>query len=453
MQENEYPFESGIRFGLRKTGVNPRDMQALSTALNFKCSDGGIDFVPAKTPFTSNFTLDWPFPQLLVLQKLILLCERTRISEWDSNLGVFVPKITDLAVDDVWDYADYGDYVVLCSSGIIIERAIEGMYTSYTGSRMPNARTICDFKGQMIAGNIPGWYDASTSFVTWGRIGTIDFDLGQTDLSATSRGAISQQAGYGPLRGGGVLLKVARLGDVIMLYGSNTVEMLTPVKSPVATFGFKEIFPFGILDKGAVGGTKDEHLIISSDGTLYKVSTQGTEKLGYKEFFANFAGEKIQITYNGVANEYYISNGLRTFIYSKGGLTETGQTITSGGVDNGVFECICHGVVDTNLMVTDRISFKQRSMKTIYAIEISAETAEQLEVAVDWRNAVTNVWRRTPFRRTGPHGVVTIPCSGVDFRIVVRQTNPVACLIDRIVVRWKLTDMRSVRGLFDGGVK
>jgi hypothetical protein len=306
--------------------------------------------------------------------------------------------------------------------------------------------------------------------VRWTEIGGFDF-FGQTASS------MKNTAGEMYIPGGGTeaVLAIHPMTTCVIVYCTQSVWKLTPVKEPAPTFSPELLCGVGIANPLAAGGNEEEQVFVDRSGFLHAI-TYGpmrslTEKrIGYQEFFKPMQ-ENLSITtgvgcisvvYNAYENEYYISNSDKGYIFKEGALTGCDKIITSmiavrrddDAINNILLRdaplAVYTDVSDDKWVYakTDVIDFNLSAIKTIMAIEVegSLGTNHYTEVAVEWRRNRGDIWRQSKWKKCSPSGIAFPIVSGTDFRIIIRSTPIEGVNIERITVEWKLTDKSSVRG-------
>lgn len=102
------------------------------------------------------------------------------------------------------------------------------------------------------------------------------------------------------------------------------------------------------------------------------------------------------------------------------------------------------------LIVSETIDFGYRGQKTIFSIEAGISGAEGAEVAIDWRGSTTEGFQRTNFVPLNSLGTAVLIATGVEFRLCIRFSSflPFISSLDYVKVRWKMTDLRGLRGVY-----
>jgi hypothetical protein len=102
---------------------------------------------------------------------------------------------------------------------------------------------------------------------------------------------------------------------------------------------------------------------------------------------------------------------------------------------------------DHPVIVTDIFDMKLRSLKTVTALEIGT-MSEDVKAAIDYRYEANQVFATTPYKNLHVNGVVTFPVTAIEFRIRIWFKNQDDIDLSYILVRWKMTDKRTVRGTY-----
>lgn len=141
--------------GLRPTSQSIRNNSMLiecKGAVGMLGALGSIDELEVNTLLSSNEEIikdDFPFPQVLVLDKHILVCNRESIYEIVGN--TLELKITTTG-GRLWSVASFQDFLYISNGVVAITRdPFTGIYSER--SDLPKSSAICNFNGQVIVGN------------------------------------------------------------------------------------------------------------------------------------------------------------------------------------------------------------------------------------------------------------------------------------------------------------
>jgi len=432
MKEYQFPLNSFSK-GLRPEITTARTSDFLVESLNAAPGKGGLRRqVPINSAFPS-ISIDFPFPQLFFFKEFTLIGTRAGVYELQDD-GTWLQVITK-DVSEAWEMLDFGSYILIVNIGVVWGRNIDtGEYE--VDPAFPFCTSIENFNGQLITiGNIED-FSLKPSRVTWSKIGSKDFTVDRSNI-----------AGWAEIEGSGLVRNVLSLDGGFVVYSENAVTWFMAVNAPTPTFGKRRLLNFGIPSKGAVCKGDGKHLALMTNGDLYEITSEGKKYIGFGEFFDSF--EEVRITYNPIDDEFYISNGLRTYIYSSNGLGQVSSIITSGGIFEGDFYAMARSAgSEAFLVTTDTFDLGTRGQKTIYAIELQADAEAPIEVAVYWRSNVNEGFRLSKWTRCGPSGIATLIVAGIEFRLAVRVEGPGEVNISSANIRWKLTDKRSIRGQY-----
>jgi len=436
MREFENVFDKGLLHGLRSDAVEPAKEQRLVELKNLRSSEFGLKPVEQMTyPFDAVFA--WPFPQMFVLRELRLMATETAIYECDED---WLPTlmISGLAMGDIWQIADFGKFLLMTNGSQFVQRAGDtGVWSSFASTAsLPNMKTVCNFRGQLIGGNITGWEDCDQNYVAWSDIGSAEFYPG-----------LRNEAGYAPMSWNGSVLRVLELGDLVAVYGENGVSLLKPASQYM---GIKELDLPGIPVAGAVGGSSRSHVFVDYSGDLWLMGPDGKPKnLGYREFISEMDAGEIVVSYNRQQDEFYISDGVLGFVLGKSGLCQTHQLVSSAAFDRGTLFGTFESDGDTGaLVVSDVMDFSQRAFKTLEIMQANCSSASRMWMQVYWRSDVQGTWRQSEWQWINPTGFTTPMMTAVDFKLAFKAEDFSDVKLAYIKSRLKLSDKRSIRGTY-----
>lgn len=435
MREFEYPFEEGLRRGLRIERVSSPTEQWLVECWNLRPRATGLmPIVSITNPFSQ--AISWPFPQVLVDRNYRLLADSADIYTCDDSWAT-TSQISGLAVGDCWDMADFGDFILLTNGQQIVQRyGSTGAWSSFVGSTtIPMCKTLCNFRGQVVAGNVSGWYDCEPNYVAWSDIGSADFVPG-----------LKNEAGYSIMPFSGEVLRVLPLVDAVLVYGENGVAVMRPADR---YFSLAYLLPVGIPSKGCVGGSENFHAFVDYNGELWKIGADLTpQKLGYREYITQMDASKIMISHNSGEDEFYISDGELTFILTPFGLCQSYQLPTSVVFVDGQLTGVSFDGDDTEArVVTDLVDFGVRSFKTMSVIEVGGYSPNPFYGCVDWRSNNSGSFVRSSWLMVNPTGFVTPIVTAHDFRLCVKTSLFDDVELRYLIARVKNVDKRAMRGV------
>lgn len=449
MREFEYTFDDGLSVGLRHHHKNPRGSQALVSCKNWRATPVGLsEWLEPELAYNSRSVS--PFPQLFIGQVAVVLIDRSlvsgqdRIYEW-SNGGFQLKAAIAFGTygqGGRYSFADFGPYAVLTNGkSLSIRGADTGNWTvSSALGTIPLMKTVLSFRGQLVGGGIySSWHGCNNASIVWSKIGSIDCTPDRANT-----------AGFRPMPQGGTVHQVLELGKKVIAYGSRGICELIPVTNPVPTFGLETLLGQGIVSEGAVAGDDTRHIFIDKLGWLWELN-KGMElkKLGYQEFMTQLDPVSLSITYDKLEDEFHITDGEKGFLLTRSGLSEIGMAVTGiGEVDGG------HAFVGQRLSLDeleftiDTLDFGMRGNKTVMLTEFGVTGGNGGMMQMGWRSdsMVPLSWTRpVPVNK---EGVGTQIISGTDFQLRYAATRGLNTQIDYLKLRWKMTDLRSLRGVY-----
>ena len=442
MREYSLPLREVFNRGLRRNENHIRNDVALVTCFNAAPSSKGLEKLREFPNYLPQLDGAWPFPQLFFLKGKTFVGTSTGLYEYFPNSDTYELRI-QMHVVDPWAMLDFAPFYLCINESRMWAFNVElGVFEEVDYTKYPRCSAFTNFNGQLITGGditFEGDVQKYRSRVAWSNIGSFDFTIGRKNV-----------AGFTELDRGGAIRNILPLPNGFVVYSTRQIVMFTAVSSPVVTFSKRILLEKGVPYKGSVCKGRDEHIALTTDGTLYRITMEGVEEIGYEEFFDDFKVYKTVLTYNPLEEEYYLSNGLRTYVYRKEGLGELGQPITSGGLTyEGNFEVQTKPSINTDfIVVTDTFDMEVRGQKTLYAVEIASDSVKEMEMSIFWRSSAQESFRQTKWVRVGPTGIATLPTTGVEFRLALRVQDGGSVHLSGVNVRWKLTDKRAIRGQY-----
>ena len=420
MKEFEYTFQKGLQHGLSPDKGNPTNSEFLSDCWNVKCSPLGlVSYNELAAPFSN--TVIWPFPQFFAGMTQGLLCTGTEVfvvgSDYSQTFKVSTSQGT------FWSLADFGPYVILANGvSVVIPSMTTGVWSAYTtapSTTLPLLGTVCNFKGQLVGGNVKSdWYGEGSNSVVWSDIGSVNCTPG-----------LKNEAGHRPMNWNGSVLMVKRLGDFCLVYGDSGISALVPAQQ---MFGLKEVPSGGILWAGAVGGDLEKHLFVSSENELWLIEkTLDPKRLGYREILKDMTNPVV--SHDPTLDEFHVSDDVSGYVLTftaRGSLvspaamalTKCYQRPTSVGNFGGKRVGMSKNSDDYSVqVVTDVMDFGVRSLKTVAMIECDFESDVPLYLAVDYRYDKRGSFTRSAWRLTNKEGVAWCGVTAVDFRICLKS--------------------------------
>jgi hypothetical protein len=395
----------------------------------------------------------------------------------DAMTTINVPTVYPINID----FADFGWFYAMAyaeissgSLGVYCYIREPGIGSATTAVRAlptdncPEFISCCNFKGQPILGGIIStdkqWTQLGSCSVVWGAVGQWEF-----------RPNVNRTAGYIKMPWSdwdeGLVHKVTRLGNNVMVYGNGGRAALKPYTQNLATgFGLvDEVNGTGINKGFHMAGDSQLHGFVDTNNEFWVVeSGPKFTKMGYKEWFTDLldenkdigVGTPMIVSYDPSNRRFYIGGYSSAYVLTEWGLYSTHQSITGvgnyrGNVLCGFFKDL--GDYEGRFQIAD-IDFKQRGLKTVEHVELGVDYSpvgsERLSVGVDTKYSHSEEVREGNWVRMNKEGVGYLGKTAVDFRVKVkvgdyRDGDP---KFDSLKVRFKMVDKRSIRGMYDADI-
>jgi len=447
----------------------------------------------------------WPFPQLIRGSAVTLLCTSTNVylvdeSNWTittiTTYDYYNPAISQAIVaGGYWHFADFFNtwflYNGSCSVmkfGDDIKYYTQDEVTIKSGCAMRGRLILYGFNASDYWSNTwdtiltslmtseepphsslpttmtdvgPNWLWYSTigggdiKFIhnpTLAQVGSLGLTDGHTATNPLFLDYLKRnECGLIPTRAQDSGLVIKPLGTLLIAFGFDAISVYQQFSEPVPSFGLLRTFPYGIASRGAVGGNEDAGYIFVDDRAyLRSVDREGNiSKLDYQEFMDGMTLANIVVSYDPAEGEFFISDGISTFVYvlDSQGLTKAPEAVTGIVTAEGNTYAMTKAYTDDDfLLVTDTFDMGVRGLKQIKGIEVGGSPDTTLEAAFDYRNDGSASFTRTAYRNCNSMGWVEMNLTAVEFRLVLRvSTRTGNEKIDYIKVKWQPIDFRSTR--------
>ncbi len=488
------------QFSLRSDENRPSP-GGLVECVNARSGDGYIEgYYPNIRPFTTiysgaspaNIVVDWPFPQLFLTDRGVILGNRSGLYTLSYAAGKW--SITTLvqrvaAADVNWPYtlANVPGFPVIASGDLLFYYDYNGGSPRDIGWNIDDSGGVsgdkwnsawrqpiaaCYNHGQVFLAGATS-YEGTPShsrLVRWSQIGSFDF-MGHT------ASAVLNTAGfwYPETSDKDIVMAAKPLGKATIIYTQFGVFSLIPASAPAPAFQIRRIYEGGINNPLAVGCSLSEHVFVDRLGTLCMIGGDlEVKQLGYSEFLAPMNEDTIvssgtnlvSVTHNPLEDEYYIGNATGGYILNKVGFVGCAKTVSgmlsyeeSNSLVAAAFGTAPGGALGFSLdsgnkylqLVTEPTDLGIPAIKTIQMVSVPCSIPEgsQVEVAIDWRMDKYSQFRRSRWVRANPEGAAYPVVSATDFRVCVRVSPYDGARIYGINVAWKSTDRRNIRGTYD----
>ena len=294
---NIFPLSSG----LVSVDNYMHEQKALHGCVNLR--PVGDVLMRFEKPQRARNVMDFPFPQIWEGNKYRIVVTRQEI----------IINETERLKNDghLFDFADFHDFVLGVSPTTILYREVANDRFVLNGvGSIPTGDSMVNNNGQLLVGGLTGsWYNTPKQTICWSHIASTDFFLDNTN-----------ESGYMVLQNVNEIYKLLKLGEFIIAYTDRGMYKCVPTG---LAYGFVKINDIAAVSTGTIAGTVNKHIFISSDSYLYLVTNSEVKKLGYSWLSRKLNILTARILYNAHTQDFYITDGLHTFILCDDGLFET----------------------------------------------------------------------------------------------------------------------------------
>lgn len=145
-----------LKHGLRPSARMPRNSKFLTECKGAVGQDGvlrTLDTLALTAALTGAgiTTADFPFPQLFILERHVLVANRTSIYEWNGTTGALFLAIGSLTTGGKWTLASSHNFIYMSNGVVSVVRNAESQVWALN-TTAPKG-TVCMFNGQILVGN------------------------------------------------------------------------------------------------------------------------------------------------------------------------------------------------------------------------------------------------------------------------------------------------------------
>lgn len=460
MREFELLIDRAFTRGIRSNPQEGLSLQTLYTAYNVKAGKHGLEPYSVITmPTAWNLTLPnyWPYPMIHTgvggtshaITKQVS-DGKIRLYKINSNNTVTLKHTFSAGVltSTVIDIADFGNYVMFVTDAYSLAFDVEAeAYTPDWDIAYPvmiPTELCCNFRGQFIyarpkvfSSDLPIPQYNANKYVGYSNIGSIVIRTSQ-----------QIEAGSSFIPTSGEVLRILPMADHIIVYCSDSIWALSPKREPVFTYSPTLLYGEGIAWKHAVDGGTQHHVAILASGEVLMIDN------GLKVINLDFS-ERFNVPYSTTAvydaqyNEWRISDTTTGYILSGKGLTSCNQRVT-GILQNTNYGAVISGTDYSVRFKTDVLNFGMAGIKTITGIEVNGqEYPLGGTVSVDYKYDLKSLtFMTSPEVPINPMGWVAAPVSGMEMRVNVTFSGASNVYLRHLKIRWKMSDIRSLRGIY-----
>lgn len=460
MREFDILIDEALKNGLSPLYVTPMNSQLLYECLGWRVGRAGLEPYKIKTnPLDFPMLYSWPFPQFVCGEKYNLLIVRDAVTNHEELIYLVSNDHQTITLAHVIDWltygkgtlvevADFGEYALMVNgkARVFYNTVTSTWESSGAVATMPLMTTICNFKDQVFGGGVKSsWYDCDETFYCWSKIGQVDFTPDRMNIS-----------GYRRCPYGGEVLHTRRLADQVVGYSTKGITGFVPVTDPHATFGTVEMLDIGLLNQGAVNGNLDRQVFLGEDYILREITKQGVKELGYEFYMRQLLeeDEDVIISYDKKGNDFYIGNSVKTFLLSPNGMSELPQHPSTVWRNNNNTYMLPATVDEYEPLITSQpFDFGYAGMKTNFTIESDISNAEGLMATIDYTYD-NKVYATAPYKPLNMQGSGLCIGSGNSLRYRLKaESIDETTKISRIIGRYKMNDLRTIRGIHAPGLR
>lgn len=300
--------------------------------------------------------------------------------------------------------------------------------------------------------------------------GMLGFEDGDAELDAMVEllirdAFIQRRVGIIPCRFTGPIRTLKRLGANLVVYGQRGISLLS--KGPGGGYTETPISRRGVPSRGAVAGDDSEHTIINTDGEVWRFASSGVVRLGFKEFIASLTLASAIISFDPEFREYWISDGVATYILTPSGLGGPVSLLPSSLVRSYATATLIGTAptVDFNITVTPPtdldhtdsdivlirtvpVDLGRRGQKHVTTIHVASEGIRDGRATVHYRQDQTSAtFTRRNQDKVNLKGVARIDVNLVDGMIEVLGVAPTQdAEYNYIEARYQTDDRSHIRG-------
>ena len=276
MKQFDLQFEEPFKAGLRPESEISDDGKFLTLASNCFPYQGVLR---SAEQWAETFPSIMEHCQIFTTIEGVFLLTTSKLYSYNgSNLTLLKSNIP---VGSTWSCADFSPVIVFMNGITNVIRDYQGNWSIGSTAISKSYQAICHFRGRLLGG--------IGKTLDWSGVGNFKF-LSSTDLD----GLVENSAGTRDMDWGGTILAIHSLGKSCVIYGTGGITVIEPthvsisdyeLKQTITTFKFDNLDYIGIPSGQAVIKINEsEHMFVKNDGYLYKLTSQGIQRLGYKEF-------------------------------------------------------------------------------------------------------------------------------------------------------------------------
>lgn len=248
-----------------------------------------------------------------------------------------------------------------------------------------------------------------------------------------------------PFRGD-VLDMIVSNGQLFVFGEDGVCSLAVAPQATGATYYITGKQPFGIKQRGAVGGDESSFVFIDKFNQLWKVSSEGLLKLDFSDYMEELSGE-IYITKDPDEEIFYIGDDTVSFLLNGRRLTRVYQTVQHASGAYSFRAGVTYETGDTKARFrTEKLDLGNTDNKTLTGVAIGMDRR-----ATGKARAVANVNGKevmTPSVMLNKEGYAATKIYGAQHEVEVEIDEFKNLNIDHIELKWQIDDRRQRRGTF-----
>lgn len=491
----EIRLKNALRQGLRSSADQDRNDQFLTDAYGVRPTRFGASIYEGIIqPLTK--TVSHPFPQLFVGSRYTLLMGENTLSELSytysetsrefsrridySAFGSYTHVNANMgAGGGPWHFADLDDAYFLCNGKYVVVKVPglsngNGTGIFISSSNFPlsccelNGRVIFGgmnaFKGLMdvklaslfdnldhtdLDGRVSQLANMDDSFVWWSSIGYEDaywpfFGNWMMDSAATINQVWQRnEFGFARVPWQDTVWCVKPLGNGFVAYGEHGVAYF---KQNDLTFGMEVVATFGTAGRGSIGGNRQRHLFVSTEGALWQLTADlQLTRLGYEELLEPLLVQPITVSYNEQLDDFYIGNATSCYVKTPAGMAQTNQLVTSIQMHRGNAIGMYEEAADTEIRIlTDIFDFGSRNIKTVNSVQLASSHSTDFSAILYFRNDSSGSFRSTSEITAQPDGRIQIGASAVEFMLRLKAATSSSKNLEDAIINYSEQSKRKL---------
>lgn len=299
--------------------------------------------------------------------------------------------------------------------------------------------------------------DLSRNFIFWSGYDSkyfpyalFDPDIMFNDFTETdpfTELLYSNSFGYMEMPFKGDVLDIISSNNQVFCFGEDGIcSVAVNPQASGASFHITGQQPFGIKQRGAVGGDDSSLVFIDVFNQLWHISGEGMRKLDYSDYMEQLSGE-IWITKDPEEDLFYIGDSEISFLLSDQKLTRVFQTVQQaiGAYPYRAGVALQTGDKRARLR-SSRLDIGNTDNKTLTGVAIGADS--EVSGTVKGIAQIDESEFDTPRILLNPEGYGATRIYGSNHKVEIVLEDYKNLNIDHIELKWQIDDRRQRRGTF-----